>query len=76
MLNFQVDLIRFFTPKNLKSENNNPWFNILLHTQLIVCAIVGNQCLECLGYITLDKGKKVAPITPRGRRVTADYKGR
>ena len=31
----------FFHPKNLKSENNNPWFkpwfNILLHTQSINC---------------------------------------
>ena len=36
----------FFHPKNLKSENNNPWFNILLHTQSIVCATVDSQCLE------------------------------
>ena len=47
----------FFHPKNLKSENNNPWFkpwfNILLHTQSIVCATVDSQCLEDLGYITL-----------------------
>ena len=47
----------FFHPKSLKSENNNPWFkpwfNILLHTQSIVCATVGSQCLEYLGYITL-----------------------
>ena len=47
----------FFHPKNLKSENNNPWFkpwfNILLHTQSIVCATVDSQCLEYLGYITL-----------------------
>ena len=43
----------FFHPKNLKSENNNPWFNILLHTQSIVCATLDNQCLEYLGYITL-----------------------
>ena len=47
----------FFHPKNLKSENNNPSykprFNILLHTQSIVCATVDSQCLECLGYITL-----------------------
>ena len=42
-----------FHPKNLKSENNNPWFNILLHTQSIVCATVDSQCLEYLGYITL-----------------------
>ena len=47
----------FFHPKNLKSENNNPWFkpwfNILLHTQSIVCATVDSQCLEYLGCITL-----------------------
>ena len=47
----------FFHPKNLKSENNNPWFkpwfNILLHTQSIECATVDSQCLEYLGYITL-----------------------
>ena len=47
----------FFHPKNLKSENNNPWFkpwfNILLQTQSIVCATVESQCLEYLGYITL-----------------------
>ena len=43
----------FFQPKNLKSENNDPWFNILLHTQSIVCATVDRQCLEYLGYITL-----------------------
>jgi hypothetical protein len=47
----------FFHSKNLKSENNNPWFkpwfNILLHTQSIVCATVDSQCLEYLGYITL-----------------------
>ena len=47
----------FFHPKNLKSENNNtwfkPWFNILLHTQSIVCATVDSQCLEYLGYINL-----------------------
>ena len=32
-------------------------FNILLHTQSMVCAtadsLLCNQCLECLGYITL-----------------------
>ena len=48
----------FFHPKSLKSENNNPWikpwFNILLHTQSIVCATVDSQCLEFLVYITLD----------------------
>ena len=47
----------FFHPKNLKSENNNPWFkpwfNILLHTQSIVCATLDSQCLEYLGYMTL-----------------------
>ena len=41
----------------MKSERNNPWFkpwfNILLHTQSIVCATVNSQCLEYLGYITL-----------------------
>ena len=46
----------FFTQKT-KSENDNPWFkpwfNILLHTQSIVCATVDSQCLEYLGYITL-----------------------
>ena len=45
----------FFHKKNLKSENNNPWFklwfNILQHTQSIVCAIVDSQCLEYLGYM-------------------------
>ena len=33
-----------FHPKKLKSEKNNPWFkpwfNILLHTQCIICATV------------------------------------
>ena len=47
----------FFHPKNLKSENNDPWlkpwFNILLHTQSIVCATVDSQCFKYLGYITL-----------------------
>ena len=47
----------FFQPKNLKSENNNPCFNILLHIQSIVCATVDSQCLEYLGYITLTKGR-------------------
>ena len=47
-----------FWPKNkLKSENDKlwfkPWFNILLHTQLIVFATVDSQCLEYLGYTTL-----------------------
>ena len=49
-----------FQPKNLKSENNNPWFKpwfyILLDTQSIVCATVDSQCLEYLGYITLTTG--------------------
>ena len=44
----------FFHPKNLKRENNNPWFNILLYTQSIVCAIVDSQCLEYSGYTTLE----------------------
>ena len=56
-LGIQVNLKCFYHPKNLKSENNNPWFkpwfNILLHTQSIVCATVDSQCLEYLGYITL-----------------------
>ena len=38
---------------SLKSERNNPWFKILLHTQSIVCATVQGQCLEYLGYKTL-----------------------
>ena len=38
----------FFHPKNLKSENNNLWFNILLHTQPIVCATVDSQCLDSI----------------------------
>ena len=29
-----------FHPKNLKSENNTPWFNILLQTQSIVSSAV------------------------------------
>jgi hypothetical protein len=41
----------------MESERNNPWFkpwfNILLHTQSILCATVYSQCLEYLGYITL-----------------------
>ena len=45
---------------SLKSERNNPGFkplfNILLHTQSIVCATVLGQCLEYLGYITLGSG--------------------
>ena len=43
----------FFHPQNLKSETNNPWFNILLHTQSIVCATVDSQRLEYLRCITL-----------------------
>ena len=42
---------------SLESERNNPWFkpwfNILLHTQSIVCATLKGQCLEYLGNITL-----------------------
>ena len=53
----------FFHPKNLKSENNKPWFkplfNILLHTQSIVCATVDSQFLEYLGYISLGRGQKL-----------------
>ena len=49
----------FLTQKNLKGENINPRFNILLHTQSIVCATVASQCLEYLGYITLSMGKHI-----------------
>ena len=53
----------FFHPKNMKSENNNPWFklwfDILLHTQSIVCATVDSQCLEYLRYITLRRTKDI-----------------
>ena len=39
---------------SLKSEINNswfkPWFNMLLHTQSIVCATVSGQCLEYTWY--------------------------
>ena len=56
----------FFHPKNLKSENNNPWFKpwfqILLHTQSIVCATVDSQCLEYLGYKTLYTTKIAKPL--------------
>ena len=49
----------FFHPKNLKSENNNPWFkpglNTLLHTQSIVCATVDSQCLEYLKIYNFGK---------------------
>ena len=44
----------------MKSGNDNPWFkpwfNILLHTQSILCATVDSQCLEYLGCITLAPG--------------------
>ena len=60
-----------FQPKSVKSENNNPWFkpwfNILLHTQSIVCATVDSQCLEYLGYITLhqdSRNLKISTWTP------------
>ena len=50
----------------MKSENNNPWFkpwfNILLHTQSIVCASVDSQCLEYLGYITLGRVRNSAHL--------------
>ena len=39
-----------------------PWFNILLHTQSIVCATVDSQCLEYLGYITLGRPKSTFTI--------------
>ena len=43
----------FFHQKNLKSENNNPWFkpwsNILRHTQSIVCAPLDSQVFRVLG---------------------------
>ena len=52
---------------SLKSERNNtwfiPWFNILLHTQSIVCATVLGQCLEYLGYITLPLTKSSLNIS-------------
>ena len=34
-------------------RESNHDFNILLHTQSIVCATADSQCLEYLGYITL-----------------------
>ena len=52
----------FFHPKNLKSENNDPWSNTLLHTQSIVCATVYSWCLEYLGFITLVVGFCIIPI--------------
>ena len=46
---FYSEFIQFrinFHSNNLKSERNNwwfkPWFNIILHTQSIVCATVGH----------------------------------
>ena len=51
----------FFHPKNFKSENINPWFDILLHTKSIVCATLDSQCLEYLGYITLVTRLKPRP---------------
>ena len=42
---------------SLKSERSNrwfkPWFNILLHTQSVMCATVYDKCLEDLRHITL-----------------------
>ena len=49
---FSSQFRMFFHRKNLKSENNNPWFKPY---QSIVCASVDRQCLEYLGYITLIK---------------------
>ena len=54
----------FFHPKNLKSESNNPWFNVLLHTQSIVCAKVDSHCLEYLRCITLSLSCKFAEKHP------------
>ena len=52
----------YWVNQKFKSEKNNPWFkpwfNILLHTQSIVCATVDSQCLEYLGYIPLAKTPK------------------
>ena len=63
---FSFKFRKFFHPKNLKSESNNPWFkpwfNILLHTQSIVCATVDSQCLEDLGYITLGRVRNSAHL--------------
>ena len=59
----------FFHPKDLKSENNNPWFkpwcNILLHTQSIVCATIDSLCLE---YI-LNLGKIQNHVSENGSTV-------
>ena len=58
ILNFQSNLEFFFRPRNLKIENDNPWFNpwfnILPHTQSIVCATIDSPCLEYLEYITFN----------------------
>ena len=37
----------------LEKWKKNPWFNILLHTQSIVCVTVSGQCLEYYVYSTL-----------------------
>ena len=46
---FSITYRMFLHPKNLKSENNNPWFkpwfDILLHT-------VDSQCFRVLGIYT------------------------
>ena len=42
-----------FYPKNLKSERNDPWFDILLQAQSILDARVDSYCLEYLGSIIL-----------------------
>ena len=67
---FYPEFIQFrmyFHPEDLKSERNNPWFkpwfNILLHTQSIVCATVDSQCLEYLGYMTLMLSRKYMKYT-------------
>ena len=40
----------FFRPENLKREKYNPWFklwfDILMHTQSIMCVTVDSWCLE------------------------------
>ena len=43
----------FFQPKNLKSENNKPWFKPLFNISLrtIVCTTFDSLCLEYLEYI-------------------------
>ena len=48
--------LRYNQIYQLKTTNkpwSKTWFNILLHTQSIVCATVDSQRLEYLGYITL-----------------------